>query len=220
MVLITILDLLKNILFFFKKPSEKEIKKPIKLIEFFILLFFSISFGIFVDLLLNIFNTIEIESKLEDIFFSNKLIFIFFGIFIAPLIEEMIFRFHLSLNYKNILLSMLLSLFLIGGSWFYLILLWLYLFFLYLTINRYHQPSLKFMIHFSSLLFSLIHLENYSNFDYYNSYYILPFLLSIQFTIGLILSYIRLQHGIFWAILFHSTYNACLLVPFAIFNAV
>lgn len=38
-------------------------------------------------------------------------------------------------------------------------------------------------------------------------------LVAAQFFLGLVLSYIRLNHGIKWAIVFHEVYNAVLIIP-------
>ncbi|WP_439489000.1 CPBP family glutamic-type intramembrane protease [Algoriphagus sp.] len=72
-----------------------------------------------------------------------------------------------------------------------------------MKVFRHRLPNLKFVVYTSSIFFALIHLGNFSNFELVNHFYWIPFLVAAQFFLGLILSYIRLSHGIWFSILFH-----------------
>ncbi|MCH7409775.1 hypothetical protein MM239_10250 [Belliella sp. DSM 111904] len=54
---------------------------------------------------------------------------------------------------------------------------------------------------------------NYVDFDYGMYFYLIPLMVGAQFLIGLVLSYIRLNYGINWAIIFHGVYNAIFILP-------
>lgn len=198
---------------FLKEPFEVRSKEPITLKDFLLLLLFSFLFGFLISKISTLFIPEGLlEHKFDDIFYDNKILFLILGVFLAPLVEEITFRLSQSIKVNHILLSFGTSLFFIGHNWFFMILLWLFLFYLFMNTGKKSRPSLKFVVHFSSLIFAFIHLDNYVNFDLINYYYLLPILLCVQFTIGLLLSFIRLIHGIFWAILFHGVYNAILIL--------
>ncbi|EIM75841.1 abortive infection protein [Nitritalea halalkaliphila LW7] len=81
-----------------------------------------------------------------------------------------------------------------------------------------NPPSLKGVIWISSGLFALVHIGNFGGVDWGQYFYLIPFLVLAQFLVGLVLSFIRLQHGMLWAMLFHGTYNACLVIPAVLFG--
>jgi hypothetical protein len=80
-------------------------------------------------------------------------------------------------------------------------------------ISKGLKPDLKFVVYCSSALFALVHMTNFTEFDYGKYFYLVPFLVAAQFVVGLVLSYIRLNHGMKWAIIFHGVYNAVLIIP-------
>jgi hypothetical protein len=63
------------------------------------------------------------------------------------------------------------------------------------------------------LLFANVHLGNFTDFDHAQYFYWGTFLVGAKFLIGLVLSYIRLNHGMKWAMIFHGVYNAILIIP-------
>ena len=155
----------------------------------------------------------QFDHKLLDLLKKNKWLFAFLGVFLAPLIEEPIFRLHLDLKKSSLWWSLGLSILVISELWYPAALLMIYLILLLIMVYRGVQPNRKYVIFISAALFGLVHMINYTGFDFGKYYYWVPFLVAIQFFLGLILSYIRLKHGIKWAIIFHGTYNAILVIP-------
>jgi hypothetical protein len=81
------------------------------------------------------------------------------------------------------------------------------------NISKGNTPNLRFVIWTSSAFFGIIHMGNYTYFDYSTHFYWVPLMIGAQFLVGLVLSYIRLNHGMKWAIIFHAVYNAVLIIP-------
>jgi len=119
----------------------------------------------------------------------------------------------LDLKKSHIWWSLGLSVLLISEIWYPAVLLMLYLIFLQIRVSQNNPPSQKIVVYVSAVLFALIHMVNFKEFDYSQYFYWVPFLVGIQFWIGLVLSYIRLNHGMKWAIAFHAVYNAVLVIP-------
>jgi peptidoglycan/LPS O-acetylase OafA/YrhL len=90
---------------------------------------------------------------------------------------------------------------------------YIYLIYLFVKVNQGQEPNLKFVVYFSAAMFALVHMGNFTEFDYGKYFYWVPLLVAAQFVIGLVLSYIRLNHGMKWAIVFHGVYNAVLIIP-------
>lgn len=136
-----------------------------------------------------------------------------FGNNLSSLLEENIYRLHLDFKKSSIWWGLGLSLLLISEVWIPIALLWVYLLFLMYKVNKRETPNLKYSVFISSGLFALVHLSNFVDFDYGKYFYWVPFLVGAQFLIGLVLSYIRLNHGMKWALIFHAVYNALVIIP-------
>ncbi len=135
------------------------------------------------------------------------------GIVVAPLFEETIFRLHLDLKKPYIWWGLGLSLLIVISDWFVGLALMIYLLYLLIMLHEKSPPNLKMVVYISAAFFALIHLGNYTKFDILSHFYLIPFLVGSQFVGGLILSYIRLNHGIKWSILYHGVFNAVLIIP-------
>nr|WP_244545478.1 CPBP family glutamic-type intramembrane protease [Algoriphagus locisalis] len=155
----------------------------------------------------------QFDSLFEEIFKINKWLIVPLGILLAPLIEEPIFRLHLDLKKSSIWWSMILSFLVMSTQWFLLVAFLVYMIFLLISVSQKEVVNLKFVVYTSAIFFGVVHLGNFSNFDFVSHFYWIPLLVGAQFFIGLMLSYIRLNHGIWYSILFHGVYNAILIIP-------
>ncbi|WP_194977049.1 CPBP family glutamic-type intramembrane protease [Aquiflexum lacus] len=207
----------ENLLTFLKAPYGAENYSDIKISDFILLLlitmFTVVPYGYFLEWV----GIDQFEHIMKEFMEKNKWVLAIFAIFLAPLIEEPIFRLHLDLKKSSIWWGLVLSIFMIDELWYPVILLWGYLIFLYVKISKGEKPNLKIVVYSSSALFALVHMGNFIDFDYGRYFYWVPFLVAIQFVVGLVLSHIRLNHGMKWAIIFHGVYNAVLIIPAVFF---
>lgn len=203
----------ENLLSFLKAPYRAETYSDIKISDFLFLLLITILIVVPYAFILEWAGMDQFDNIMLELLEKNKWLLAILAIFLAPLIEEPIFRLHLDLKKSSIWWGLGLSLFMISGVWYPVALIWGYLIFLYVIISKGLKPDLKFVVYCSSALFALVHMTNFTEFDYGKYFYLVPFLVAAQFVVGLVLSYIRLNHGMKWAIIFHGVYNAVLIIP-------
>ena len=168
-------------------------------------------------------------SPLSSINSDNLFKKILMGALIAPIIEEIAFRLHLSANKRDILLSVLfgsaisisqVSSFPILSPYPIIIgvaltaVLYALAFSnlsIFKNFSRFYKKNLLTFILISTLIFSFLHIADYNNFQKYGityTVYMLP-----SFTMGVLLCITRIKCGISYSILFHCTHNSLLLVP-------
>lgn len=209
--------MLKKIIDFLKKPERPEFYRPISAKDFFTLLGLILVIIIPYAFLLDQMD-LQFDNALEQLLKDYKWIVVVAAVVLAPLIEEPIFRLHLDFKKQSIYWGMGLSLLLISDLWFISVAFLGYLFFLLMKVKENDPPKLKLIIFISAVFFGLVHLGNYKDFDWVANFYYIPVLVGAQFVLGLVLSYIRINHGIRTAMVFHGAYNALILVPAAIFG--
>lgn len=202
-----------NLRNFLNAPKSVESYSTIKIKEFIFLLLITFAIVIPYALILEAAGMDQFDHMIEDLLKSNKWLLVGSAVLIAPLLEEPIYRLHLDFKKSSIWWGIGLSLLLISEVWVPLALLWIWLFFLLFMVSRGNMPNLKLTIFVSSALFAIVHLGNFTDFDYGTYFYWVPFIVGAQFLIGLVLSYIRLNYGIKWSIIFHGVYNAILVIP-------
>jgi membrane protease YdiL (CAAX protease family) len=202
-----------KLLAYLKAPKNIENYNDIEAKDFFLLLLITFLIIVPYAFILVLAGIDQFDHKLEVLLKENKWLVAVLAIFLAPLLEETVYRLHLDFKKASIWWSLGLSLLMIGKVWIPVALLWVYLLFLMYKVNSGETPNLKYCIYISSGLFALVHLTNFTDFDYGKYFYWVPFLVGAQFVIGLVLSYIRLNHGIKWAMIFHGVYNAVLIIP-------
>lgn len=210
-------SIIQDFLTFLKNPSKAESFTKIPARSFLVLLVFALALVIPISVLLKWLGVDQFDSIMEEMLAKSKLLVVFAVIFLAPLVEEPIFRLHLDLKIKSICLGLGMSILMISQQWYFTAVFVIYLVFLLMRVMRRRPLNFKFVVYVSSILFALIHLGNFSNFEIADHFYWIPFLVAAQFFIGLMLSYIRLTHGIWYAILFHAVYNAILIIPTVLF---
>ncbi|MFC3879654.1 type II CAAX prenyl endopeptidase Rce1 family protein [Algoriphagus namhaensis] len=212
--------MLKKVIDFIKNPERPESYQPISAKDFFTLLGLVLVVIIPYAFLLEKLDVGQFDNALEELLENYKWFVVAGVIVLAPLIEEPIFRLHLDYKKSSIYWGMGLSILVISEFWFISLAFLGYLFFLLMKIKDDQPPKLKLIVFMSAGFFGLVHLGNYTGFDWVGKFYYVPLLVGAQFVLGLVLSYVRINHGIRAAMLFHGTYNALILIPAAIFGEI
>jgi hypothetical protein len=202
-----------NLLSFLKSPYFPETYSTIKPKVFFGLLALTLLIIIPYGLILDAAGMDQFDHKLEQLLKDHKWLVAILAIFLAPILEEPIFRLHLDLKKSSIWWGIGLSVLMLGEVWWPVAFFWVYLFFMLYRVSTGNAPSLKCVLWISSALFALVHMGNFTDFDYGRYFYWVPFMVGAQFMAGLVLSYIRLNHGMKWSMIFHGVYNAVLITP-------
>jgi len=194
----------------FKKPSSGDI---LTYFLFYILLV--LPFGI---LLFFFSMVLDISSK--EIQLSN-FERIFYGIFLTPIIEEVLFRLIYVFNKRNIYIILftvfaLLALSIlkhdVSKSMIFvgLILLLILILFFFKGSASIFQKHFKFFFYFIAIIFALLHV-----FNFYAAsgpqLFLLIFFTIPQFILGVLLGYLRIKYGFIYAVVFHFMVNLSLL---------
>ncbi|MEL6381948.1 MAG: CPBP family glutamic-type intramembrane protease [Cyanobacteria bacterium J06626_18] len=168
------------------------------------------------------------------------------GALLIPVIEELWFRLFLRPSPINLVGALLAIAYLVGvqllpilsesslaaalsgnnqwvSPWGVLFLIVLGSFGLYLLVKRYYNPrhaeqfyskNIAYLYYASSLLFGFIHVFNFAGI--WQHFYLSPLIMLPYTVIGLVLGYIRIQHGFQWAVGLHAVNNAYAFLPFVI----
>jgi len=216
---------MKEFIHFVKHPKLDKIQKVdftilLKLFIFYIIT--SVFLGVISAIVTKLFNldhTISLSSPYKTILI---------GVFLAPIYEELLFRSLLRLNKLTItfFLTTLICLTIISFinnkySFFYILLsvLLISLTIVWIsklsTLKEINKNYFSYSYYFSSLLFGLIHLFNFSG-DLVPIIAFALLLVSPQIILGLILGFIRIKFGLAYAILFHAIIN--LSIVFTLFK--
>lgn len=202
--------MIKKVLFFIRNGAVMEQDKVLNLT--FLLKLFSIKFAYFflyTILVFLVFGSGFIQH-IEDRF-GNTIFIKFLNIVVlAPVLEELIFRNHLKLNFKNLILSFLLALFLFHDNW-YLLVVTVYFLFILLMRKRQFPKKKLVLIYFSSLLFAFAHFVQTIDLSNYETIGASLFPLFPHFISGLLLSYLYFRNGIMASMIFHAMWNFFLL---------
>ncbi|EOZ99338.1 hypothetical protein A33Q_0716 [Indibacter alkaliphilus LW1] len=204
---------LENLLSFLKAPYRAESYTNLRGYGFLFLLIVTLVVVVPYALILEWAGMDQFDNIMLELLENQKWLVAVLAILVAPVLEEPIYRLHLDLKKSSIIWSLGLSLLLINNIWYPLVLFWIYLIYLLVKVDRGQTLNLKFVVYFSAAMFSLIHMVNFREFDYWNYFYFVPLLVGAQFFVGLVLSYVRLNHGMLWAVIFHAVYNAVLVIP-------
>jgi len=206
---------------YLKNPFYCESRK-LSIIKFIALIFFylmaTISIGMVSFIVCEAFHLVHNKREL------SPLMTILTGILLAPFYEEVIFRSLLRFKWSCILifiptaialvafsiyrskfvLPILLSIFVLGLLIFLTI-------FTRKRIESFIASKFKYFFYSSSIVFGLMHSFNFTG----NIYLILTFSFILggpQIVLGLILGYIRMNHGLKYSFLFHMVVNMSLIL--------
>lgn len=210
---------------FLKKPQLLKVSDDKKVLErdFLWLLLLDLSIASVLTLIFWVLTKFKLinEYKEADIIKDYGIYLASFLVcIIAPLTEEILFRWYLTKRYASnyfvffaisgIIISYIKNEY-IGFS----------VFLLFLLIAIYSHNRLKrlsqtnkqnlwrtcfpFIFYFSALIFGLIHLSNYEGLTVKDPTFILY--ISSQIVGGLSLGYIRIKHGLKYSIFYHAAFN-------------
>lgn len=208
-------------LIYLKSPVYSSNRKP-KIIYLLFLLFtfivLSISISLIALIICKLFHIKHNEIGL------TPLMTILFGVLLAPIYEEVVFRSLLKFKKNNIILFIVTVTALIGFCIFMskiilviiLSVLLITLVSLLITFSRskielFLSSKFKYFFYTTSITFGLIHVFNFTG----NIYLILAFsfiLVGPQIVLGFISGYIRMNYGLIYSILFHMIVNTSILL--------
>lgn len=209
--------MLQKLISFSLSPQQKEAFQPMKAKDFLSLLLITLVIISPYTALVYSLGLNELDNEVMDLLRESPVVLLLIAVFIAPILEEPVYRLHLDLKRKSIFWGLGLSLLLIDEFWYPLAALWIYLIWLLIRVSKNNPPPLKFVVYCSAVLFGLIHLGNFTNLDYSKQFYLIPLLVGAQVFVGLVISFIRLTYGMKWGIIFHGVYNGILIGAYILF---
>jgi len=155
---------------------------------------------------------------------------ILFVVLLGPFYEEVFFRSLLRFKWSSILLFSTTAIAMAAFSIYKLkfvmaISLSVFVLGLFLLVTKFTRNKIelfiaskfKYFFYSSSVLFGLLHASNFTG----NVYYILAFSFILggpQVVLGLILSYIRMNHGLKYSVLFHMVVNMQIIATVILHN--
>jgi len=218
----------RELIAFIANPKDKissnlSLKEKLKeIVAFYIIKLFISTFLILIIELLFKINNDAVQSFSQN---HHPFIVLLLGAFLAPLVEEAMFR--LSIIFKPIFLAVSIGLFTLTilsriedvgilkfnettyyryGLGIVVSILVFYFSKKYqLIIKDFWQKNFRWIYYFSAITFGFFH---FSNFDLAPSSFLLIPILTLPHTIGgLFFGYIRIKHGFIYSLIFHSLNN-------------
>jgi membrane protease YdiL (CAAX protease family) len=202
---------------YLKRPyyiRNSEINWSVFLKSWFLVLIVSIPLGPLIEILKRI-------ASIEDTDFNYSSFKVFLSmVFLAPIIEELLFRLILKPKFQNLLIFLIFSgilaiSFLVRKAFILFIiflLLSVFCFIILISKKKFRKVQVYFLAHFpllfytSSVFFGFVHITNYEPFNY-KLILIMPILVLPMILIGIILGFIRMKFGITYSVLLHSMIN-------------
>ncbi|MBT0812270.1 CPBP family intramembrane metalloprotease [Litoribacter ruber] len=203
---------------FLKKPRILDTVPPLSPFNFLLLLGAALVAVVPYGLVLELAGAGQFDHVIEEMLRDHKVLVMVAVIILAPLLEETAFRYHLSLKRGAFVWGLVLSLMLAAEIWWLAAILALYFISLFVMVSLKKDVPLHLVVYVSAILFGLVHMDNFREFDWVSNFYWVPFLVGIQFALGLLLGFIRLHYGMWKAIYFHAAYNAVLVIPAVVFG--
>ncbi len=162
--------------------------------------------------LLNLFF-FNLKIRTEPLVFDGDNFFkIFFNVvLLAPILEELIFRYHIKIQYNNIIFSFLASCLVFYDSILFLTVLTAYFIILlvFLRLNTKINPLI--LVYISAFIFGVSHVV-YTDYSFtFEGVINLFFVFAPRFLSGLIFSYVFFKKGIISSIFLHLIWN---FIPF------
>ena len=152
---------------------------------------------------------IDPSSKFDVLFDSEPIILAVSAIILAPLLEELIFRFFIRLKYAFFYVYPII---LVGRM------LKIHHICLYKWMITSWSTVFPVIFFGSSLLFGFVHIFNFESAEEFLPYF--PILTLPQIFLGLIFGYTRIAYGLKYSILFHAIHNGVLILPLTIYYLV
>jgi hypothetical protein len=208
------------ILTYLKNPFYTEEFKEFKLRDFLLLglIYFVIMIPIG-GVLFFLSKALGLEHQAVYLRFYEKIIF---GIILAPLVEELLFRLIFLFSKKNLII--LISIIIILALYFLYkgkvekVVIFTFLAIIFFTCRIffsqckiYFVKYFKYFFYLLTSLFAILHIFNFLGVSISNLFFS-PLIVVPQFFLGLILGYIRVNNGFVYAFLFHSMVNLTILL--------
>lgn len=142
------------------------------------------------------------KNMLEDFLKNSPFLFLVLGTFVSPFVEELIFRFFITLRRAFYILW---PMYLVGSVF---------------NVKRFTvlkntvglwKVIFPFILYLSSISFGLIHLANYEN--YHDIIWLAPLITFPQLFLGVVLGYTRIKYGFKWGFFLHMVHNALIIIP-------
>jgi len=222
----------EKLFYYIRKPSLYAVKSDISVRAFLklLLLFYMMLIPCSaITIILRIFEILPAD-RTEDLDGSlNSLIYI---IFLAPILEEAVFRLPLRLSKITLSISSPVFLIVIIKLIFfkediftiYLVsipfslIIYVLLSYeknIYLRIKEFWEKHFLYIFYFLSLIFGLIHLFNYHEIHWW-MIAASPFLTLPHIVMGFFLGFIRMNYGFVYSCLFHATINFIPSLPLVV----
>ena len=216
---------MKKLLSFIINPNLDQSYEKANVLVFILIITSILIFDVFFILGISLFNFENINTSTEGLeFYKNKWFLFLIPCLLVPITEELSCRLFLKKSLINSYISLSLITFILillfqnrkmySLDWYVLNTL-IFSFFIWLSLFLFQKYFAKIKItdrtifYGSAILFSLLHLSNYS--FQINELPKYLFLIIPQFFSGLLYGYIRVTNGITYSILLHSLHNAILM---------
>lgn len=193
---------------FITKFEVEESPPPLYTRNFLLLLGLAFLIVIPYSGLLSLLDVDQFDHKMEEMLEKYKSLIVVAAVIIAPLLEEIAFRYHLDGSKNKIWISFGVSLLFFSDYWWInSVLIGYFLLLLFTKYSTNFSISTKWMVIASSICFGLIHMGNFTSFNFLENFYWVPLLVGVQVVLGFLLSFLRLQYGTWHGIAFHAAYN-------------
>ena len=216
---------MKKLLSFIINPNLDQSYEKANVLVFILIITSILIFDVFFILGISLFNFENINTSTEGLeFYKNKWFLFLIPCLLVPITEELSCRLFLKKSLINSYISLSLITFILillfqnrkmyTLDWYVLNTL-IFSFFIWLSLFLFQKYFSKIKItdrtlfYGSAILFSLLHLSNYS--FQINELPKYLFLIIPQFFSGLLYGYIRVTNGITYSILLHSLHNAIIM---------
>ena len=216
---------MKKLLSFIINPNLNQDYKKVNVWVFILIITSIFIFDVFFILGISFFKLENIDIRTGGLeFYKNKWFLYLIPCLLVPIVEELSCRLFLKKSLINSYISLSLITFILillfqgrkiyTLDWYVLNTL-IFSFFIWLSLFLFQKYFAKIKItdrtifYGSAILFSLLHLSNYS--FQINELPKYLFLIIPQFFSGLLYGYIRVTNGITYSILLHSLHNAILM---------
>ena len=216
---------MKKLLSFIINPNLDQSYEKANVLVFILIITSILIFDVFFILGISLFNFENINTSTEGLeFYKNKWFLFLIPCLLVPITEELSCRLFLKKSLINSYISLSLITFILillfqnrkmySLDWYVLNTL-VFSFFICLSLFLFQKYFAKIKItdrtifYGSAILFSLLHLSNYS--FQINELPKYLFLIIPQFFSGLLYGYIRVTNGITYSILLHSLHNAIIM---------
>lgn len=158
-----------------------------------------------------LFTLFVFEHRIKNeshVFDGDNLFIIFLNVVIlAPILEEVLYRYHTKLHYKNVVLSIITSIILFYDSLMMLSIIVSYFVILLVCLKLNIKVKQLILVYISTFLFGVSHVIFvkypflFENFE--NSF----FVFGMRFFSGFLFCYVFHKKGILSSIIFHSIWN-------------